>query len=416
MQRSSLTAHFAVAGLLAVAAIAFLGPLRTSVTEEPPAPSPFAAVGGEIVETVRRDFLDPERAARWATANAGYAEGLASEQAFARETRRRLAELATSHTSYYRPDDLGHHELLSIFAPVLKQPAEVASLGLHPVEAGGAWHVGRVFAGGPAAEAGLSRGDRVEAVDGEPFHPRRSLEGRAGEAVTLTVRRRPDEPARTVSAVPREVDPAEEWLEAQKAGTRIVERAGRKIAYAPMWSCAGDQYLEALREAVAGPLKDADALVVDFRGGWGGCNPELVALFDPAVPALERIDREGERSVYLPTWRKPLVILVDRGTRSGKEMVSRALQRHGRATLVGEPTAGAVVAGRPYLLSDGSLLFLAVEDVRVDGERLEGTGVAPDVEVAAPLPWAAGEDPQLERALELAAEAVASADSPPPLL
>jgi carboxyl-terminal processing protease len=408
MRRSSLTAHLAVAGLLAVAAIAGLRPLATGET---PPPSPFAAVGREIVETVRRDFLDARRAARWAQANAGYAEGIETEEAFARETRRRLAELATSHTSYYRPDDLGHHELLSIFAPVLEQPAEVTSLGFHPVDlgqAGGAWHVGRVFAGGPAAKAGLSRGDRVEALDGEPFHPRRSLAGKAGETVTLTVRRRPDEPARAVTATPREIDPAEEWLEAQKAGTRIVERAGRKIAYVPMWSCAGERYLAALREAVAGPLKDADALVVDFRGGWGGCNPELVALFDPAVPALERIDREGERSLYLPTWRKPLVVLVDRGTRSGKEMVSRALQRHGRATLVGEPTAGAVVAGRPYLLSDGSLLFLAVEDVRVDGERLEGTGVTPDVEVAAPLPWAGGDDPQLDRALEVAAAAVAS--------
>ena len=59
--------------------------------------------------------------------------------------------------------------------------------------------------------------------------------------------------------------------------------------------------------------------------------------------------------------------------------------------------------GQPFLLSDGSLLFLAVEDILVDGERLEGVGVKPDVAVPSDLPYAEGRDPQLERAVEVAA-------------
>jgi hypothetical protein len=39
---------------------------------------------------------------------------------------------------------------------------------------------------------------------------------------------------------------------------------------------------------------------------------------------------------------------------------------------VGERTAGAVLAGRCFLLSDRSLLYLAVAGIRGDGERLEG--------------------------------------------
>jgi carboxyl-terminal processing protease len=96
--------------------------------------------------------------------------------------------------------------------------------------------------------------------------------------------------------------------------------------------------------------------------------------------------------------------LIDGGSRSGKEVVARALQRHRRATLVGERTAGAVLAGQPFLLADGSLLFLAVQDIRVDGEKLEGVGVSPDVPLAADLPYAAGEDPQLEKALDVAVD------------
>jgi carboxyl-terminal processing protease len=60
-----------------------------------------------------------------------------------------------------------------------------------------------------------------------------------------------------------------------------------------------------------------------------------------------------------------------------------------------------VVAGQVIPLSDDSLLFLAVQDIVVDGERLEGVGVKPDVEVPGGLEYAEGRDPQLERALEV---------------
>jgi C-terminal processing protease CtpA/Prc len=52
-------------------------------------------------------------------------------------------------------------------------------------------------------------------------------------------------------------------------------------------------------------------------------------------------------------------------------------------------------------------LYLCVSGVRVDGEVLEGVGVAPDHEVIWPLPYASAEDPQLQKALDLMAEAAA---------
>jgi carboxyl-terminal processing protease len=42
-----------------------------------------------------------------------------------------------------------------------------------------------------------------------------------------------------------------------------------------------------------------------------------------------------------------------------------------------------------------------MSESRVDGERLEGRGVAPDIEVPFDFRYAAGRDPQLERALEV---------------
>ncbi len=68
------------------------------------------------------------------------------------------------------------------------------------------------------------------------------------------------------------------------------------------------------------------------------------------------------------------------------------------------PAAGALLAGTAFLLSDGSLLILAVEDAAVDGERLEGKGVAPSIEVPFDIRYAAGKDPQLDKAIEVLAD------------
>jgi carboxyl-terminal processing protease len=366
----------------------------------------FLALGRELVALVEQRFYDSGAAEAWAKSNIDYGAAIGEQHGFRRETRRRLAVLGASHTEYYTPADPGYRDLLSIFEPVLHRPAAGESLGLAAVELEGGWFAARIFAGGPAEAAGLRRGDRLLAADGEPFHPVRSLAGRAGRSVILEVQSIRQGPSRPVAIVPRTIDPKQEWQEAQAAGTRLVERRSRRIGYVPVWSCAGVEVRELLLEALAKPLADADALVLDLRGGWGGCNPELVGLFDPAVPDLASIDREGRRAVHKSAWRKPLVVLIDGGSRSGKEVVARALQRHRRAVLVGERTAGAVLAGQPFLLSDGSLLFLAVEDVLVDGERLEGSGVAPDIAVAPDLPYAEGRDPQLERALAAAADLV----------
>ena len=72
--------------------------------------------------------------------------------------------------------------------------------------------------------------------------------------------------------------------------------------------------------------------------------------------------------------------------------------------MVGETTAGALLAGRAFLLGDDSLLIIAVNDVSVNEVRIEGVGVSPTVEVPFDIRYAAGRDPQVEKAVELLIE------------
>ena len=62
------------------------------------------------------------------------------------------------------------------------------------------------------------------------------------------------------------------------------------------------------------------------------------------------------------------------------------------------------MGGRCFLLPGNYLLYIAELDDLIDGQRLEGRGVPPDVEVATDLRYADGSDPQLEKALLLASK------------
>jgi carboxyl-terminal processing protease len=100
-------------------------------------------------------------------------------------------------------------------------------------------------------------------------------------------------------------------------------------------------------------------------------------------------------------WRKPVAMLINSGTRSGKEVLAHGFKKNGFGSVIGERTAGALLAGTAFLLSDGSLLIVAVNDAAVDGERVEGKGVDPTIKVPFDIRYAAGQDPQLDKAVEM---------------
>jgi carboxyl-terminal processing protease len=169
-----------------------------------------------------------------------------------------------------------------------------------------------------------------------------------------------------------------------------------------MWSWATIEFQKVLLNSIIKSNAEAvDGFILDIRDGWGGAHLNYLGIFWRDVPLLERIYRDGKRGPFDTQIRKPAVLLVNEGTRSGKETIAYGTKKLRLARLVGQRTAGAVVAGGPICLSDGSLLMLAQSEGRVDGERLEGVGVAPDIEVPFDFRYAAGNDPQLARALDL---------------
>ena len=88
---------------------------------------------------------------------------------------------------------------------------------------------------------------------------------------------------------------------------------------------------------------------------------------------------------------------------SAAEIFSAVLQDHGRATIIGRKSAGAVLGSWFYSLPDGGELQLSRLDyVAPKGRRIEAAGVEPDIAVKHTLEDVrAGRDRDLEEGLRV---------------
>jgi carboxyl-terminal processing protease len=293
-----------------------------------------------------------------------------------------------------------------------------------------------VFRDSPADEAGLTAGDVILAVDGEPTVGQDlddvigRVRGEAGTAVTLTIRSGDDGPERDVRIVRDDVhiEPVS-WVMVPGETTAI-------LRLEQFSSDAGKKLTAALEEIEAA---GADSLVLDLRGNPGGYVNEAVAVasqfLDSGTVFIERNAAGDEKpSTVAPGGAAldiPLVVLVDGGSASAAEIVAGALQDAGRSRIVGEQTFGTGTVLGEFTLSDGSALRIGtVEWLTPKGRVIWHEGITPDEVVERPADVAlvrpddiremneaeidALADPQLSRALELAAagRSAAAADSP----
>jgi carboxyl-terminal processing protease len=373
----------------------------------------------EVWKTVNENFYDRDfNGLDWKAIKDQYepqAESAKSTEEVAVVINQMLSELQTSHTHLYTQSEPAYYQLLGIFEGFtelqkkLKKflpngKLEYSGIGAFTQEIEGKTFVSAILDDSPATKAGLEVGDELLEVDGKPYQPIRSFQDKAGQKVKLLLQRTGDSSKKkTISLQPKIYDATRMFLEAQQASVDIIAKNDKKIGYIHIWSrVGGDRDLRQFEEElIYGRLKEADGLILDLRDGWGGVSMGYLLLFTGKSPNILNIDRDGSRNSIDYAWKKPVVALVNQGTRSAKEILAFGFQQYKIGTVIGSKTAGAVVAGRPFLMKDGSLLYLAVVDVSVDGERLEGKGITPDAIVPSPLPYAQGADPQKERAIEV---------------
>ena len=390
-----------------------IGLVAPAAAEVAPHQKPDIAVFDEVWRLVDQHFYDRDfRGHDWKALRDRYrplAEAAPDADSEAQIISDMLAELGASHTARYRQNDPAYYQLVDIFAGSLRRElrglfpngVRYPGIGLFTRQIDDKLFVSGTIAGLPAEKADILVGDEIVDIDGKPFAAVGSFEGKVGQTVTVHVRRAAGGEILPIAIRPVWIEPADDFENAMSDGARIIESGGRKIGYVRIWSYAGSRYQDRLEALIAGRLADVDALIWDLRDGWGGAQPYYLDIFSKLGPTMELTDRGGDREFVNVKWRKPVALLINGGSRSGKEVLAYGFKKYQVGEVIGTQTAGALLAGRAYLLDDDSLLLLAVNDVAVDGERLERVGVAPTIEVPFPLEYAAGKDPQIDKAVEV---------------
>ncbi|MEO7295600.1 MAG: S41 family peptidase [Candidatus Limnocylindria bacterium] len=265
------------------------------------------------------------------------------------------------------------------------------------------------LSGSPAEEAGLRAGDQVLEIDGTTTVGESvsslvfEVRGEAGTDVTLTVVRDDEELDVTITRAVIDLREVEAELLSDGVGyIRLTTFTDRAVGL--------------FREELGSLLEQgATSLVFDLRGNPGGfitTAQGIAGQFIPAgellftVESGENVQRwESEPGGLAQTDAIEVVVLVDQGSASASEIVAGALQDTGRATILGEPTFGKnTVQIWNDLPNGGGLRITTDRWFTPDHNSAAPDGILPDVEVASPEDPLSGDDPQLDRAVELLGE------------
>lgn len=173
----------------------------------------------------------------------------------------------------------------------------------------------------------------------------------------------------------------------------------------------GERTTEEWHEAISSIIDHQPSVigvVLDLRNNPGGYLAGSVFIasefLDAGVVVIQEhadgrretfsVDRQGELITV------PLVVLVNKGSASASEIVAGALQEHGRAKIVGEPTFGKGTIQEAQDLTGGSGLHVTTARwLLPSGKLIDKTGLIPDNQIKDNPETE--EDEQLQKAISL---------------
>lgn len=341
--------------------------------------------------TSRKDEMDKLFAKYGPLASAAKTKG-----EFNKTVNDMIAEFGDSHFALLTDEDQAYYMMDNLANP--DKAAVMPEIGLWFKPTAKGFVVTMVLEGSEAADADIRKGDVIKTVDGKPFSPVTSLKDKVNKKVTLEIEREGAASSKQVTVISEKA--LDMFVRASRSSTRVIEQGGKKIGYFHLWTQANDSFRNALKSAVMGQLRNTDAFILDLRDGFGG-RPEnfFEPFFMPDVNVSYGLTGFTQQVPFGYGTKKPLVVLINEGSRSAKEISSYMLKKSGRATLIGTTTAGHVLGTTPSRLNEWAFLEIPIVEVTADGEKLEKVGVSPNIEVK-PEYDKSGKDLVLERALK----------------
>jgi carboxyl-terminal processing protease len=329
---------------------------------------------------------------------------------------RALAEFGVSHLKVTTPGE-----------EASKKSGRTIGAGIKVVPVAEGQLVALVLPESPAEKAGMIKGDLIThvdgtAVDGGEDYPGLidyRLQGAPGLTKVLRWTRENSEGPETFeqtigyAAHPVGLPTTLEWkaLPSEAEGEDSPE-----IAWLTLNSFREEVYDRQQVAELFGQIRGrAHGLIIDLRGNSGGLFNNVVHLASFLVPAGEvggvvterkdyqrrhrALQQEGlsdeERIEALgdpfkiswknvdETYDGPLVVLIDGASGSGGDLFPAIVDGARDAVLVGSTTHGALLGGVSCKLAGGFDLTVPIQEILgPKGERIEGVGTPPDIELS----------------------------------
>ena len=269
---------------------------------------------------------------------------------------------------------------------------EFGGLGIEVTQEGGWIKVISPIDETPAARAGVKPGDLITNIDGGSVQGLtlqeavEKMRGERGTSIKLTIRREGTD------------RPLELTLTRDVIRPQVVRfhMEGNDIGYVRLTSfneqtdTAMRRAMTALRQQAGNNLK---GIVLDLRNNPGGLLDQAVQVSDDFLEQGEIVSTRARRAEDAQRWNAragdiaqglPIVVLVNGGSASASEIVAGALQDHRRAIVLGTKSfgKGSVQTVMP-IPGNGAIRLTTARYYTPSGRSIQGTGIAPDIEVLA---------------------------------
>jgi len=315
-------------------------------------------------------------------------------QGFGRQPEERTAELGLIFDESYRGPGLKIAEILK------RGPADKRGIGLRPDDI-------------------IRSIDRVDLNDKTCVE--QLLNDKVGELIQLQVTSSPNADPKDPKAW-RKVEIQgtsrdqianlmyERWVDLNTR--RVADLSKGKLGYIHIPSM-DEEGVDRFLRALYSENFDKEAIVLDVRYNGGGfTHDQILNYLGGKEHTVFRHRNGGEGPViraFDRKWSRPLVLLINNLSYSDAEIFPNAFRTLGLGKLIGQATGGHVIGTSSIRLIDGSTFRVPRTGVyTVNGVNMEKEGVKPDIMVIPhPDQVARGQDPQLDKAVEVLQQTVA---------
>lgn len=258
----------------------------------------------------------------------------------------------------------------------------------------GDFEIFSVDSGTPAEAAGLTAGQLIVSVDGQPVadmtlsEMQELIRSKLNKDFPMVVS---DKKGNEVS-----VTVACEIIYKAPVSSRMLDGNIGYIKIANFEAGSSEGTINAIERLVA---EGATSFIFDVRNNPGGLLSELVSLLDYLLPDGDlfiSVDKQGNETVKTSDkicLSSKMAVLVNANTYSAAEFFAAALQEYDWATIVGENTTGKARSQITLELSNGGAVHISTHKYltpdRVD--LSEVGGIKPDIEAVN-----TNEDPQIQ--------------------